>query len=119
MSAFSIPIHPGHVDTRHTTLNLSGYVQVQRHPVESVVAEQWGVDPQLLHTHDRHHSVVMARRVAMVLLVECGMVPEAAASHFSQDRSMYSWNKLNTEEQEATDPVFRSKIHAARAALGL
>lgn len=113
-----VPIVQGSIRSV-STFNLSGFVQVKRHPVESVVAEQFGVEPQMMHSRDRHETIATARAVTMALMIEYGMHPTCVSNHFGRHRTVSNYHLKQFRNRYETDAAFRTKVNASRAALGI
>lgn len=119
MSAHRVPIHQGRI-TSPVTLMLGRYVNTPRHPVELAVAQVFNVHPDDMHRHCRGMVIDDARRAAMALMLEYDRIGLGEVGrHFERDHTAVLNAKHRSRALEQTDPRYRAKLNAARAALGI
>lgn len=117
MGAKLIPITQGHIKSPLTVVTSRG-VSLPR--IAMPVANIFGVDPVRILKYDRHSLIVDARTVCASLINEL-----THPYHFQLGRIMgrsgsqgYNFVRRNSD-MEQTDPNYREKLKAARAALGI
>lgn len=117
MSAYRIPIRRGPVYGRPVTLMLGGYITIPKHPAESAIAVAFQVEISDLHRHCRGQVVDDARTALYHVLSERGWTHAEIAALVNRDRGAIYHGIHASRDREETDPQYRGKLNAARAAL--